>query len=140
MAEVTLEALARALRLSWSVESCDPTDVTTWTPDNPTRGQCAATALVIRDFLGGALLEAEVLLRSGERQGFHYWNRLAGRDLDLTLEQFSADEIVQAPHLVVGPPESPWLAEAQYRILRERVVQALRDADPTLVIEGEAGG
>jgi hypothetical protein len=36
---------------------------------------------------------------------------------------------------VAGPPESPWLAEAQYLILRQRVVDALRAADPTFTLD-----
>ncbi len=117
------------------MDSCDPIDVDNWTPDNPSRGQCGATALVVRDLLGGDLLEAEVFLPNGDRQGFHYWNRIPGIDLDFTLEQFAVDEVVQTPHLVAGPPESPWLAEAQYLILRQRVVDALRAADPTFTLD-----
>ena len=45
---------------SWSLQTCDPTDAPVWTPDEPSRGQCAVTALVVHDLLGGQLLEAEV--------------------------------------------------------------------------------
>ena len=129
-----LRSKGRSARLG-PRDSCDPVDLDSWTPDNPARGQCGATALVVRDLLGGELLEAEVLLPSGERQGFHYWNRTLGRDIDLTLDQFSPDEVVQAPHVVAGPPEAPWIAEAQYGILRARVLDALGAADPALSID-----
>ena len=65
------------------IETCDPSDAALWTPANPSRGQCAVTALVVHDLLGGLLLEAEVHHADGSPQGFHYWNRLAGLDVDL---------------------------------------------------------
>ena len=88
----TLQGLEAAIRASWSLETCDPTDVSEWTPSNPSRGQCAVTALVVHDLIGGELLEAEVHNQDGSRQGFHYWNRLAGVDLDLTRDQFTSRE------------------------------------------------
>jgi hypothetical protein len=128
---LTLEAVEAAVRRSWSIESCDPTDAPTWTASNPAQGQCAVTALVVRDLIGGQLLEAEVLFRNGTRQGFHYWNRLAGIDVDLTREQFTSDEVVQAPQVVEGPPQVPWISEEQYIQFRARVLAALQMTDPT---------
>jgi hypothetical protein len=125
MAQLTLRALEAAMRGSWSVDTCDPSDVATWTADEPARGQCAVTALVVRDFLGGQLLEAEVHFRNGSRQGFHYWNRLGGVDIDLTREQFTSDEIVQEPIIVEGPPQVSWIVDEQYLRFRTRVYAAL---------------
>ena len=99
---LTLHEVEAAIRSSWSVETCDPTDEERWTPENPSLGQCAVTALVVHDLLGGELLEAEVHYTDGTRQGFHYWNRLAGVDIDLTRAQFAGNEHVQSPHLVDG--------------------------------------
>ena len=123
---LTLEALEAAIRDSWSIESCDPTHVAVWTPDNPARGQCAVTALVVHDLLGGELLEAEVRNPDGSRQGFHYWNRLAGLDVDLTLSQFRDGEVVQEPHPIDRLPSAPWLAHDQYLAFRERVRASLQ--------------
>ena len=89
-----------------------------WTPDNPARGQCAVTALVVHDLLGGELLEAEVRDPDGSPQGFHYWNRLAGVDVDLTLSQFRDGEVVQGPRLIDRLPSAPWLAHDQYLAFR----------------------
>jgi hypothetical protein len=62
------------------------------------------TALVVQDLFGGELLLAEVRNADGSRQGMHYWNRLAdGVELDLTREQFTPCEIVQAPTAVAPP-------------------------------------
>jgi hypothetical protein len=79
--------LAGALSRSWSRDtSYDPLS---WCPQNSAWGQCAVTALVLQDFLGGDLM-------SGEVNGFHhYWNLLpTNNEVDLTLRQFdSVDRI-----------------------------------------------
>lgn len=122
---LTFQDLEAAIRASWSLETCDPTDVPEWTQSNPSRGQCAVTALVIHDVFGGQLLEAEVHLRDGSRQGFHYWNRLDGVDVDLTRGQFASHELVQEPHQIDRLPGTPWRAHEQYLIFRSRVHSAL---------------
>jgi hypothetical protein len=128
--DLTFSAVEAAIRLSWSIETCDPIDVPNWSTANPASGQCAVTSLVVRDLIGGELLEAEVLYPSGERQGFHYWNRLSGFDVDLTREQFQKDEIVQEPTVVEGPPGVSWIVDTQYAIFRERVYKALGLTEP----------
>ncbi len=63
-----------------------------WSPANPARGQCAVTALVLQDAIGGKLVRAKV---NGEP---HYWNLLDdGTELDLTLRQFGKDPVVEPP-------------------------------------------
>ncbi len=123
---LTLADLQAAISASWSLQTCDPTDVPFWTPDEPSRGQCAVTALVVHDLLGGQLLEAEVQHADGSPQGFHYWNRLVGVDVDLTRRQFTSGEVVQAPQLIDRVPSAPWKAQDQYVIFRDRVRAALR--------------
>ena len=57
--------------------------------------------------------------------GFHWWNRLARIDIDLTLEQFGADERVQEPRVLsrlAGPLRR---GEAEYLLLRSRVLARL---------------
>jgi hypothetical protein len=122
---VSFNVLQSAIRASWCLETCDPTDAAEWTLTNPSLGQCAVTALVVHDFFGGELLEAEVLFQNGSRQGFHYWNRLASADVDLTREQFKCQEVVQEPQVIDRLPEFPWQAEPQYRVFRDRVDAAL---------------
>jgi hypothetical protein len=120
-----LDVLQAAIRASWCPETCDPTDAAEWSVANPSRGQCAVTALVVHDMFGGQLLEAEVHTPDGSRQGFHYWNRLASADVDLTQEQFASHEVVQEPHVIDRVPEFPWRAEEQYLVFRRRVHEAL---------------
>jgi hypothetical protein len=123
----TLQAVERAIRASWGVELCeDPADVPRWSPDNPARGQCGPTALVVHDLLGGELCLAEVQRADGSRQGHHWWNRLpGGLEVDLTLEQFGPDEVVQPPRVLARPPGPLRRGEAQYRLLRDRVLARL---------------
>jgi hypothetical protein len=126
MPDLTFQDIEAAIRSSWSLETCDPTDVSSWSPSNPARGQCAATALVVHDLVGGELLEAEVLFPDGARQGFHYWNRLAGVDVDLTREQFTSGELVQESRLIDRHSPVQWLAHGQYLLLRDRVHEVLK--------------
>jgi hypothetical protein len=72
--------LIEAIRLSWSAETTADGE---WSRDRPSKGQCAVTALVVQDHLGGELLRATVGPVS------HYWNRLPdGTIVDLTRDQF----------------------------------------------------
>jgi hypothetical protein len=103
----------------------DPADVPRWSPANPARGQCGPTALVLNDLLGGELCVAEVRLRDGSRQGFHWWNLLAGVDIDLTREQFGADELVQEPRVLARPPRPLKRGAGQYLLLHSRVLGRL---------------
>src|ERR1044071_606171 len=82
----TLQEIEAAIRASWGRETSDDPDE--WSEENPARGQCAVTALLIRELLGGEILIANVL-RDGRRVDRHAWNRLpSGLRLDLTREQF----------------------------------------------------
>jgi hypothetical protein len=82
--------------------------------------------LVVHDLFGGQLLEAEVHFHDGSPQGFHYWNRLDGVDVDLTREQFTSQEVLQEPRVIDRLPEFPWRAQEQYLIFRKRVQAALK--------------
>jgi hypothetical protein len=127
MSEPKLDAVTSAIRASWSKDTCDPVDVDGWSSDNPSRGQCGSTALVLGDIFGGELLLAEVHFSDGSLQGYHYWNRLPdGEEVDLTGTQFLEDEIVQPPRVVVRPPGPPRRCAEQYELLRARVFDLLQ--------------
>jgi hypothetical protein len=74
--------LRNALEAAWSRETT--VNPANWSERNPAWGQCAVTALIVQDELGGELLRATV-------QGVsHYWNLLeTGEELDFTRRQFS---------------------------------------------------
>jgi hypothetical protein len=77
-----VQSLEEVLRRCWSRDtSADPAR---WSPENAAWGQCAVTALVVQDMLGGELLRCE------SPGGSHYWNRLSdGTELDFTRVQFA---------------------------------------------------
>lgn len=112
--------LSEALRASWSVETAAPEDRPAWTPQNPARGQCAVTALIVHDHLGGRLVRGEVHVND-IRVDFHWWNELPdGTHVDLTRDQFAPDEIVVGAE-PVDRPDTPGRFAVEYDLLRTRV-------------------
>jgi hypothetical protein len=116
VSERELDLLEEALKSAWSPEtSADPEH---WTLDNPARGQCAVTALVVQDEFGGDLIRATVDDVS------HYWNRLPdGAEIDLTRRQFREDATYGAGEVrdreyVLSFPDTA----NRYWLLRRRLV------------------
>jgi hypothetical protein len=117
-------SLFAAVRRAWAA---DTSFDSRWTSKCPAAGQCAVTALVIQDYLGGQLLRAEV-------EGIsHYWNRIKDTDVDLTREQFARfaprEVVTKARRYVLSFPDTV----QRYEALRERVAMILNkervDAD-----------
>lgn len=107
-----MSRLSEAIRQSWGSDTSVNPD---WTGSCPSRGQCAVTALVVQDYLGGELLRATV------RGTSHYWNRLTdGEIVDLSREQFDSFEPVniqqRARDYVLSYPETA----SRYHKLAER--------------------
>ncbi|SDD28136.1 YunG family protein [Actinokineospora iranica] len=127
MTPPTLAAIEAAIRAGWGRDTCDPDDLADGRPNNPARGQCGPTALVLHDLIGGDLVLAEV--RAGDglgcRVGYHWWNRVGVVEVDLTREQFAVDEVVGPGEVVARPPGPPKRCREQYELLRARVFGAL---------------
>lgn len=122
----TLADVQHAVRMSWGKDTCDPADRPDWHVDNPARGQCGVTALVLNDLLGGDLVLGEVRV-AGERTGVHYWNRFgAGVEVDLTRDQFGPEESVVGAEVVTRPAGPPKRCREEYELLRSRVLAGLR--------------
>jgi hypothetical protein len=125
----TLAQLEEAIRAAWSEDTASE-DNEDWTPDNPSRGQCDITTLVVHDLLGGEVLAADVFL-DGERVEAHMWNRLpSGLEVDLTREQFRLGQALGRPTVRNRPatfePTHPrYHRYEQYLVLSERVRAAL---------------
>ena len=99
----TLAQIEDAIRASWGLDTADPDDG--WTPENPSRGQCDVTSLVVHDIFGGEILAAGVF-RDGERVESHMWNRLpGGAEVDLTRDQFRDGEVIGEPSVRERPAE-----------------------------------
>jgi hypothetical protein len=113
---VTIKDLSLALLRSWGPDTAQGN----WKADMPALNQCAVTALVVQDYLGGELLRQE--LNDGIS---HYWNRLpCGQELDLTFMQFTITKqygigeiVVRDREYVLSFPETL----KRYNILKERV-------------------
>ena len=115
-----LETVVVALRDSWGPDTCSPEDISSWTLDNPARGQCATTAVVLHDYFGGSLVMGEVIVE-GERVDYHWWNRLPdGEEVDVTIGQFGLHELVVGG-IDVSRPTGPTRLDAQYALLSSRV-------------------
>jgi hypothetical protein len=97
--------------------SADTSADESWTIDNPELGQCAVTALVVQDALGG------VLLRSTVNGVSHYWNRITdGTEVDLTRAQFAepvtfGDIVEREREYVLSFP----ITASRYRLLKDNV-------------------
>jgi len=82
--------LYSAIRGSWSRTTSVAPDG--WSDSNPAWGQCAVTALVVQDALGGRIIRTVVGGTS------HYFNLLPdGAEVDLTAEQFG-ERLVRDGH------------------------------------------
>ncbi|WP_155593903.1 YunG family protein [Lysinibacillus cavernae] len=72
------EDLVKALRKSWSMQSSSK-----WSMNNPAKGQCGVTTLVVQDILGGEIKKTFL------DEGWHFYNVINGVRMDVTEEQFS---------------------------------------------------
>lgn len=125
----SLDAIAGSIRDSWRADSAWIDD---WSADNPPRGQCGSSSLVLQDLRGGTLVRALVAVDDVEI--VHYWNVLDLGQVDLTWHQFPPTsrivhaEAITRDELLV----SDWFVD-RYRALEERVeIDLLRRRDAEL--------
>src|SRR5690606_36461792 len=76
--------LLEILRLCWDGDSAFGKE--DWSVENPARGQCAVSSLVIQDYLGGEIVRFAVEF-SGVKEK-HFANVVAGVVIDATFSQF----------------------------------------------------
>ena|SRR3989338_8145406 len=119
-----LEILEKIIQESWNRDTCYPKLRNEWTPENQARGQCAVTALIVQDYVGGDLLYC--------RHNEHYWNRLpSGEEIDLTRRQFSQetticlDETHERDFVLNSEEAHITETSTRYQILKERVDKKL---------------
>lgn len=91
-----IEEVKNILLKSWSNETCSPGLRDSWSEDNPSLGQCAITAMIVNDLLGGKIM------RCMASTGSHYYNIIDGKIIDLTVEQF----LGEIPHYENGAERS----------------------------------
>jgi N-acetylglutamate synthase-like GNAT family acetyltransferase len=81
ISKLNKELLYHTFMNCWSIKSSS-----LWTSQNPARGQCSNTALVIQDYFGGEILKTVV-----DNQ-IHFYNMINNQRIDITASQF-ANEI-----------------------------------------------
>lgn len=79
-----IKRLREILENIWSKETAYPLSLKKGF-QTKSRGQCYVTSLLVKKLLGGKVLEGKV---KGER---HYWNKIDGREIDLTSDQYGGD-------------------------------------------------
>ncbi|HDR6311206.1 TPA: hypothetical protein QCU60_003125 [Bacillus cereus] len=114
MDDVKIKRIYEALIKSWSIETSSK-----WTIENPAKGQCGVTALVVQDIYGGKIKKTKV----GE--GWHFYNCIAGQRFDFTETQFNE----RLNYLDVESNREEAFAdtnEKQYSILKEKIMKELK--------------
>ena len=119
---MNLEKLTKVIRASWSKETCHIPLRNKWTKEQPEIGQCAATVLVIQDFLGGEIIH--------DKKNKHYWNQLNNRDMiDFTRSQFPEDTEFHADEILTR--ENLFQPHAQtrerYIILKKEIAKKIKN-------------
>lgn len=79
---MNINELKQILIKSWSRVTCSPRLREKWSEENPSLGQCAITAMIVKDALGGKIM------RCMTSTGSHYYNIINDEIVDLTVEQF----------------------------------------------------
>ena len=79
----TIDDLYNILCECWCKETAYPSCQAEWVPNDPSYGQCAITAMLVYDIFGGTIHRIRV-----NGGGTHYFNKINGQYLDLTIEQF----------------------------------------------------
>jgi len=125
-----LSQLESAVESSWDEEtSSDPKN---WSPENPAWGQCAVTALVVRDYLDGEITWAQAVLPDG-RELSHYFNRINEHEYDLTRSQFPEGTVIPegVPKCKTFPNTRNYVlsypaTQRRYELLKKRVLKLLK--------------
>lgn len=81
--------IKHAIRSSWGPDTAYPMEKYPFLTGHLSTGQCAVSAAVLRDYIGGGLQKG--LVNGSIR---HYWNNIGGEVIDLTWEQFSPSAVV----------------------------------------------
>ncbi|MFB8426334.1 hypothetical protein ACFC4S_30405 [Priestia megaterium] len=74
---IEIKKLLDVFKKTWSLDSSS-----LWTVDNPAKGQCGVTALVVNDVLGGEIFKTPT------PDGWHFYNKINNNYYDFTESQF----------------------------------------------------
>lgn len=79
-----INEVCEIVSMSFSRDTCYPTLRDKWNKENSCLGQCAITALILNDFLGGKIMRCQ------SETGSHYYNLINNEIVDLTVSQFKS--------------------------------------------------
>ncbi|HDV8359540.1 hypothetical protein FC695_06610 [Bacillus cereus] len=114
MDDVKEKRIYGALIKSWSIETSSK-----WKIENPAKGQCGVTALVVQDICGGEIKKTKI----GEV--WHFYNCIGGERFDFTEDQFNE----KPNYLDVESNREEAFAdtnEKQYSILKGKITKELK--------------
>ena len=107
-------------------ETAYPSCQAEWVPNDPSYGQCAITAMLVHDMFGGTIHK----IRS-DNGATHYFNKLNGKYVDLTREQFDLYDLPVAyepnqeiPRAYRGKNSNTLL---RYRLLQRNIMAYLSE-------------
>nr|WP_210747914.1 hypothetical protein [Actinomadura latina] len=81
---------------------------------------------MVNDLFNGDLVVGEVHAADGEKQGYHWWNRLpSGVEIDLTRDQFQGGQTITGARVVQRPAPLPRRRADEYILLRDRLTTHL---------------
>lgn len=122
----SLDDLFAALLESYSAETVHPMIRGKYDGyDDPTFCHCTITSMVVQDYFGG-----EILATPTPTGGSHYFNRIDGKIIDLTSDQFTNKNIVldYSNISIINREEIPEKkegADSRYAILKQKVESKL---------------
>ena len=87
--EIKIVNLKNRLKSICSEQTASPLNREDWSPTNPFLGHCAIVTAIANKKFGGDVIRG-VIAESGIA---HYWNRIDGKEYDLTKEQFDGKHI-----------------------------------------------
>jgi hypothetical protein len=128
MSKPNLQQLTVALHSAWSANT-GYVDASAWNNDNPARGQCVTSSLIVQDFFGGDIVRYAVKARGIDET--HYANILEdGTVIDMTRSQYEGEVTLMEIPINLAMNNFRTVRErcladeetrALYEILRERV-------------------
>lgn len=78
-----MNLIAYAIQSSWDTDTAYSSANVSFVNNNPSAGQCAVSAAVLNDYIGGTIKKGTI---NGAIR--HYWNHVNETDIDLTVGQF----------------------------------------------------
>ncbi|MDA1638476.1 MULTISPECIES: YunG family protein [Bacillus cereus group] len=114
MDHVKRKQIYEALIRSWSIETSSK-----WTIENPAKGQCGVTALVVQDIYRGEIKKTKV------REAWHFYNFIDGQRCDFTEVQFNE----KLNYMDIESNREEAFAdtnEKQYSMLKEKLMKEFK--------------